>query len=113
MIILLKYINDMTYAKTGLKWRYLHMTALGFRGRNTWGCLPKKESSPGSYGMPIPNETGLMGGHILESLTKYVVTGVAGYSTFILTPKEWPVIKVLKMVRFAEKQAGSHVAGDE
>lgn len=36
----------MTYAKTGLKWRYLHMTALGFRGRNTWGRLPKKGKQP-------------------------------------------------------------------
>ena len=47
--------------------------------------------------------------HLFEGFTKDVVAGVAGYSTLVLTPKEWPIIKVLKVVGLAEQQSGSHV----
>ena len=48
--------------------------------------------------------------HLLEGLTKDVVAGIAGYSTFVLAPQEWPIVKILKMVGMTEQQSRSHVA---
>ena len=51
--------------------------------------------------------------HLFEGLAEDVVACVTGYGTLVLTPEEWPIIKVLKVVRLAEQQSGSHVAGNE
>ena len=63
----------------------------------------------------IPTEKGSQIGslflfcHLFEGFTKDVVAGIAGYSTLVLAPQEWPIIKVLKVIGLAEQQSGSHV----
>ena len=49
----------------------------------------------------------------LERQSEYQITRVAGDCAFVLSPKEWPVVVVFKMVGLAEQDAGRHIAGDE
>ncbi len=51
--------------------------------------------------------------HFLERHAKYQVACVAGDCAFVLSPKEWPVVEVFKMIGLTEQDAGCHIAGDE
>ncbi len=50
--------------------------------------------------------------NILECGTEDDVLGVAGDGTLVLSPKERPIVVVLKVVGLTEQQAGGHVAGN-
>ena len=51
--------------------------------------------------------------HLLERQSEYQVSRIACNRAFVLTPEEWPVVEVLKVVGLAEEDAGRHIAGDE
>ena len=51
--------------------------------------------------------------HFLERQAEYQVACVAGDCAFVLSPKEWPIVVVFKMVGLAKQDAGRHIAGDE
>ena len=52
-------------------------------------------------------------GKMLKDRTENNILGITGYRTFILSPKERPVIKILKVVGLTEQQSGRHITGDE
>ena len=49
----------------------------------------------------------------LECQSEYQITRIARDGAFVLSPKEWPIVVILKMVGLAEEDAGCHIAGNE